>query len=348
MGDRASLAPLSVDFETSAERPAILVGALAVSDATAAGGDLVQPLVREVEQRRAGVLVLDGAALVDDDVVAQAVVLRAQGVRVCSLVGFYEEWLGRLPATELERAWLLTHPGADRQDPLKRLIDLVAATAGLILLALVMPIVLIGNAFLGNKGPLLVRQKRVGRDGKRFELLRFRTTLPAPSPSSAPASGSTETGQVSTRSTAFGRFLHSTHLDLLPRMINILSGDLSLVGPVPEHPRRVKEIQAELPFYDLRHAVRPGLTGWAQVKCDRNAVGGQPIHELQYDFTYLRHRNLRFDARVLVRAVRLAYRRRDSGGERLPTQPGASTRPWAPTPMVRTSEEVMASRRSRT
>ena len=306
VGDRTDLAPLSIDFDLSPERPAILVGELAVDDATQVEGELERPLIQAVLERRASVVVLDRAALLDDGVVAQAAALHEQGVRVRSLVEFYEEWLGKLPMTELERASMFFDIGElhrARYGRLKRLVDIAGATLGLIPLGLAVPVVLLGN-LAGNKGPLLFRQKRVGRNGEKFEILKFRTMLPSDGTATA------WTERDDPRVTTFGKILRATHVDELPQMVNILRGDLSLVGPRPEQPHYVKDLSQKLPFYGMRHLVRPGLTGWAQVKYGYAGDERDALEKLQYEFFYLRHQSLRFDARVLARTIRSV-----SGGE---------------------------------
>ena len=174
----------------------------------------------------------------------------------------------------------------------------LAALAALLLQAfwLVTPLVLLGNRF-GNRGPLLYRQPRVGKHGKVFQIWKFRTMSPD-------GRVSEWTAEDDPRITRFGRWLRKTHLDELPQAVNILRGDLSIVGPRPEQPRYVDELIEKIPFYNLRHLVRPGLTGWAQVKYPYGASQADALEKLQYEFYYLRHQGLALDARILVRTVR--------------------------------------------
>jgi lipopolysaccharide/colanic/teichoic acid biosynthesis glycosyltransferase len=166
--------------------------------------------------------------------------------------------------------------------------------------------VLLGN-LVGNRGPLFFAQPRVGLDGRPFSILKFRSMRPAPKDSGTNAAW---TGESDPRITPFGRVLRVTHLDELPQVLNILRGDLSIVGPRPEQPQYVKELREKIPFYDLRHLVRPGLTGWAQVKYHYGADENDALEKLQYEFFYLRHQGLGLDLRIIGRTTRSVF-----GGE---------------------------------
>jgi lipopolysaccharide/colanic/teichoic acid biosynthesis glycosyltransferase len=155
--------------------------------------------------------------------------------------------------------------------------------------------VFVGN-LLGNRGPLWYRQRRVGRDGDEFTIWKFRTMRPG--------SGSEWTDLDDVRVTPFGRLLRRSHLDELPQVLNILRGDLSIVGPRPEQPQYVEELRDKIPFYDLRHIVRPGLTGWAQVKFGYAGDAGDTLEKLQCDFFYLERQTLNLDVRIVARTVR--------------------------------------------
>jgi len=231
--------------------------------------------------------------------VSQAATLHEAGMRVRSLSVFYDEWIGKLPLTELERMSLMFDVGElqrIRYGRIKRLCDLAAASVGLIVLLLVIPIVWLGN-LAANRGPVFFRQARVGLANRTFEILKFRTMRAS--------SGDNEwTAEVDGRITPWGRVLRRTHIDELPQVVNILRGDLSLVGPRPEQPRYVAELRAKIPFYDLRHLVRPGLTGWAQVKYPYGASELDAMEKLQYEFYYLRHQSLLLDLRILGRTIR--------------------------------------------
>ncbi|MEO6987850.1 MAG: sugar transferase [Aquihabitans sp.] len=300
-------AVLEADLASSPERPVILAEWIDTEQARlgVAVAGVEGPLLQSVLRSKATVVVIGRAALADETVVAQAAALHEAGVRVRTLLQFYEEWLGKLPVGELERASLffdISELHRVRYGRVKRMVDVAGALVGMIPLVISLPFVLVGN-LVGNRGQLLYKQKRVGRGGHEFEILKFRTMVQATD--SGKDDGGTEwTTRNDPRITKFGGLLRTTHLDELPQMINILRGDLSLVGPRPEQPRYVVELSEKLPFYGMRHLVRPGLTGWAQVKYGYAGDERDSLEKLQYEFFYLRHQSLRFDARVLARTIR--------------------------------------------
>jgi lipopolysaccharide/colanic/teichoic acid biosynthesis glycosyltransferase len=260
----------------------------------------VRPVVAAAVDHRATAVVLDRSAQLDDSIVAQAAQLHETGVRVRTLSLCFDEWLGKLPLSELERVSLMFDIGEvhrARYGRLKRIFDVLTGLAGTALMVAVTPAVIVGNR-VANRGPLFYRQARVGKNGRSFEILKFRTMSPHADGTSA------WTADDDPRVTRFGAWLRRTHLDELPQSLNILRGDLSIVGPRPEQPHYVEELSQKIPFYNLRHLVRPGLTGWAQVKYPYGASVADALEKLQYEFYYLRHQGLGLDARILVRTMR--------------------------------------------
>lgn len=290
------------DLAATPEKPAMLVTTMRVEEAVDVAGD--SPLIRVAEATNANVVVLDRHAQTEDSIVAQAARLHERGTRVRTLTLFYDEWLGKMPIEELERMSLMFDIGEIHRvhyGRVKRVIDLILALVGCGLLALLIPIVVLGDLF-ANRGPLLYRQLRVGRNGGTFEILKFRTMRPAPE-------GPIDEWTVhdDPRVTPFGGLLRRMHLDELPQVVNILRGDLAVVGPRPEQPHYVDELVTKIPFYDVRHLVRPGLTGWAQVKYGYAGDERDAIQKLQYEFYYLRHQDLVFDLRILGRTLRAVF-----------------------------------------
>ncbi len=300
VGRSAEAAQLREDLTLSPEQASTLVAHLDDTDASASASH--RPLVDLVRDQRATVLVIDRTAQMDQSVIDQAAELHEGGVRVRTLLEFYEEWLGKLPLSELERESLffdISEIHRVRYARTKHIIDLSCAVVSLIPLALAVPFVLAGN-LAANRGPLLFTQDRVGRSGTTFKILKFRTM----SPSSTKGGAGEWTTADDPRITPFGKFMRVTHIDELPQVINILRGELSMVGPRPEQPHYVEQLNEKLAFYDMRHLVRPGLTGWAQVKYGYAADERDALEKLQYEFFYLRHQSVMFDLRILFRTIR--------------------------------------------
>ncbi len=299
--------PLEADFERVLERPAHVVGVLEPSEvATTSGAGAESPgllLLDAGIRMRATVVVLGRKALADESIVAQAALLHGRGVRVRTLGLFYDEWFGKLPIADLERVSLMF----DIQElhalgyaRLKRIVDLTAASVGLVVLAVVAPLVWVLDQF-GNRGPLFFRQTRVGKGGEPFSIVKFRTMPPTTEPTEW-------TRESDPRIGVLGKWMRRFHIDELPQSINVLKGELSLVGPRPEQPRYVEELLQKIPFYDVRHLVLPGITGWAQVKFPYGASVEDALEKLQYEFFYLRHQGPMLDARILARTVRTVLR----------------------------------------
>ncbi len=300
---RAEQAALEAEMARTLERPACLAACLLPEDARPVGSRS-KPLIERVLSERGTVVVLDRVASLDQRLVDQAATLHEAGLRVRSLSVFYDEWLGKLPLSELERMSLMFDVGELHRLPygrLKRLCDIGAGITGALVLALVTPFIVVGD-LIGNRGPLFFHQRRVGRESRVFTIVKFRTMR-----------GRSERGDWTAegdpRITRFGLFLRRTHLDELPQVVNILRGDQSLVGPRPEQPQYVADLREKIPFYDIRHMVRPGLTGWAQVKYPYGASELDALEKLQYDCYYLRHQGIGLDLRIMGRTLRSVIRR---------------------------------------
>ena len=297
VGDTSELAHLDADLARDLERPATIVARSSPLDAALTPTALLE--LAQVEQPE--LIVLSSKAQQVPRVVEQVGSLHESGVRVRSLTDFYEEWMGKMPAGELERTSLLFDIGEVHQQGyprVKRIIDVIGALLMLVPLAILTPLVWLANRW-GNPGPLFYTQPRVGKGDEDFDIIKFRTMTPN-------GAATTWTAQDDPRITTVGRFLRITHLDELPQAINVLRGELSLVGPRPEQPQYVEELSDKLPYYHLRHSVRPGITGWAQVKYPYGSSEQDALEKLQFEFYYLRHQSLGLDSRILVRTLRAA------------------------------------------
>ena len=220
------------------------------------------------------------------------------GCRVTDETTFYESTYGEVPVSHITPHWFLT---ADlkghrtEHSVLKRLLDIVVAGTGL--LASLPLIVLIAFANrITSRGPVFYTQTRVGKGGRHFTLIKFRTMLP-----DAEAGGSTWASANDPRVTPLGRFLRRSRLDELPQLWNILKGDMSLVGPRPERPEFVGPLSAIIPFYEERHLIKPGLTGWAQINYPYGSNIADARRKLQLDLYYIKHTSHELDLIILLR-----------------------------------------------
>jgi sugar transferase (PEP-CTERM system associated) len=234
------------------------------------------------------------AALVDS---------KLRGVRVFSPAVFAERQLGRIDCDSLDASWLLQAegfaPGAAYR-VLKRGGDLVICS---LLLLLTLPLMLLAAVAirLDSSGPVLYRQVRTGRFGRPFTLFKFRSMR-----TDAEAGGTPRWAQhQDPRVTRVGGFIRTTRIDELPQLFNVLRGDMSLVGPRPERPHFVAELDRAIPFYRHRHCVAPGITGWAQVNFPYGASIEDSREKLAYDLYYVKNRNLLLDLLILFATVRV-------------------------------------------
>jgi exopolysaccharide biosynthesis polyprenyl glycosylphosphotransferase len=224
------------------------------------------------------------------------------GFRVVGLTHFYEHAFGRVPVANLSPLWFLSviHLNQRPYPKLtKRLLDIALATTGFLLTAPLWPII----AWLVHRsspGPVLYRQRRLGEAGETFEMLKFRTMVDGAEKESGARWA--ETGDP--RITRFGCLLRRTRMDELPQLWNVLRGEMSIVGPRPERPEFLRLLEAEVPFWARRLLIKPGITGWAQVRAGYASDIGATAEKLSYDLFYLKHRSLLLDLAIALLTVR--------------------------------------------
>ena len=233
----------------------------------------------------------------------ELVTLRVQGVRVEDAASALSGLTGRVSLRAVKPSWFVFSDGFHRSksiDLLKRATDLAA---GIIGLAAALPIMIVVALVvrLESKGPIIFRQTRVGRMGKCFEVLKFRSM----SDDAEKANGAQWASENDPRVTRIGRFLRKYRLDELPQFVNVIRGEMSFVGPRPERPEFVRELRKTIPYYDERHSVRPGLTGWAQVQYAYGSSIEDAFNKLEYDLFYLQNMSLTFDLAIIFRTIRI-------------------------------------------
>lgn len=239
----------------------------------------------------------------NDEWLAMLVAWREQGVQIVNLAAVYEELTGRVPVEHVGKNWNLLLPldqDATRglNGILKRFLDVTLALLAVISTAPFLPFIVLAIR-LDGRGPILLRQARVGKNGRIFTLYKFRTMIVDAEPPGVALWAEEDDPRV----TRTGKFLRRFKLDEVPQFWNVLRGEMSLVGPRPERPEIVDTLQRDIPFYRLRHVVRPGVTGWAAIRFRYGRSVNDALVKLQYDLYYLKHQSVLLDALILAKTL---------------------------------------------
>ena len=265
-----------------------------------AGRDLVEVC------HRLGVDTLVVAEDSAGELVREAVDCRRRGVHVTALVSFVEDTFKKVPVGSIGPSWLIS-ADMNQTRPLgalaKRAVDIVLAAAGLALTLPFWPLVALLTK-LSSRGPVFYSQERVGVSGRAFRLHKFRTMRVG-----AEAEGNAVwAAEKDPRATFVGKILRKTRIDEIPQFWDVLKGDMAFVGPRPERPEFVERLAEKIPHYQVRHLVRPGITGWAQVSYPYGASVEDAAEKLRYDLYYVKHGSLAFDMMIVLRTVGTVFR----------------------------------------
>ncbi len=230
------------------------------------------------------------------------IALLERGIPIKEYTQIYEELTQRVPVQFVGKDFYKYFPfSRSNQNKLYlffyRLFDILISIIGTLFSVCFVPFILLGN-LLGNRGPLFYVQERVGKNGKVFKIIKYRTMV-----TNAEKYGAVWAQKNDSRITPFGRFMRNTRIDEMPQFINVLKGEMSLIGPRPERPYFVKELSEVLPFYETRHIIKPGLTGWAQVKTRYGSSVDDSLLKLQHDLYYIKHRSFALDVNILVKTL---------------------------------------------
>lgn len=232
----------------------------------------------------------------------QLIILLEKGYIIREYTQVYEAITHRIPVQYVSRDFYRYFPfSRSNQNHLYllivRILEILMSLIGLSLGILLLPIILIGN-FFGNRGKLFYTQERVGKNGEVFNIVKFRTMV-----KNAEKDGAVFATSNDARITPFGKILRKSRIDEFPQFINILKGDMAVIGPRPERPVFVKEIAEVMPFYETRHVIKPGLTGWAQVNYSYGETIDDSLIKLQYDLYYIKHRSLFLDFNIIFKTL---------------------------------------------
>jgi sugar transferase (PEP-CTERM system associated) len=301
---------LIADLEPTSARPFRVIGYLddvpEASDLVPAGYALlgkIQDLDVLVEETRPDIVVvaqIDRRGCFPTKALLEC---RLRGIRVEDWPTFYEKATGKILVTAVRPSWLIFSDGfvkTARTEIVKRLFDITVSLIGLVLAAPIMALVALAIK-LESSGPILYRQPRLGQNGCVFILNKFRSMRQDAEKHTGPVWTTTK----DTRITRVGAVLRRTRLDELPQLVNVLVGHMSFIGPRPERPEFVTELQKTIPFYMERLAVKPGITGWAQVRYQYGSSVEDAVEKLQYDLYYIKNLSLFLDLLIVLNTVQV-------------------------------------------
>ncbi len=299
---------LSFAVVAGTELPAATVAT--TLDTAAAGNEQIGPVVGAISdvqrlavQEKADLVVLSLSERRGQMPLKELLNLKFLGVQVEEAHSMYERIAGRILLDQLSPSWLILSNGFRKSQALlaaKRASDVVFSIVLIVLMAPVAALVAVA-VLLESGRPLLFRQARVGQNGRTFQIIKFRSMWQQ----LIPALNQTWTADEDPRITRVGRFIRKFRLDEIPQLVNVMLGDMSLVGPRPEQPDLARMLEQEVPYYDQRHSLRPGITGWAQVRCGYGASIQQSRVKLEHDLFYIKHLSAMLDSVILFETAKV-------------------------------------------
>jgi sugar transferase (PEP-CTERM system associated) len=297
---------LIAELEVRRELGLRVVGHIKEENGASAGstnGHWVQEVSRFVESQRPHSIIVtmtDRRGKLPGELLLK---LKGQGVRIKDGPEVYEMLTGKLPVEGLRLSWLLFSDGFYMSPSMriyKRLLSIAVSSVALLLCAPFLPLIALAIK-LTSSGPVFYRQARVGRDGAIFHCYKFRTMRKDAEADVGPTWASDEDPRI----TPVGRFLRRLRLDEIPQLWNVLRGDMAFVGPRPERPEFVDWLKREIPFYELRHTICPGITGWAQVRYQYGSSVEQAKEKLRYDLFYIKNGSVGLDLLIVFETVKI-------------------------------------------
>ncbi len=257
---------------------------------------------QETIQKNWSGIILSPSVKLSDSIVRTILNKRISGTRVFNLSNFFEIYCKKIPLSDLQDSHLALSPGFNLQHnalerQLKGFLDYILA---FLILILSLPLLVLTSLLLViTQGfPIFFKQERVGLNGKLFWIYKFRTMI-----RNAEKDGAQFAAKGDMRITHLGKLLRVSRIDEIPQVLNIIKGEMSFIGPRPERPEFVQTYQQEIPYYDLRHTVKPGLTGWAQVNYGYGASDEDTVEKLQYDLYYIKNYSLLLDLQILLKTM---------------------------------------------
>ena len=269
--------------------------------------DTDQDLFSQIQEKKIDTLIIPNTLEANSELTKKLYQCLPARINFMDWAQAYEIICNKIPVNFITHTWFLENLKEGKRsfyNRMKRVVDIISA---LIILTLTMPFWLLIAAFIKieDKSSVIYSQERIGKDRRPFFLLKFRSMKPGAEDKTGPVWAKKE----DSRTTKVGKFLRRIHLDELPQMINVLKGEISLVGPRPERPEFVKQLEEEIPYYHIRHLIKPGFTGWAQIKFRYGRTVMDSQEKFQYDLYYLKNRAPLLDLGILLKTCQLFFKK---------------------------------------
>ena len=272
--------------------------------------DLTHKIRSIVSNHEIGMVVVTPEELKNPDITAELYQLLFWDVKIIDSISLFEQITGSLPTSAFSEGWFLRHIGTSTQyvyQKWQRAVDVFGALLIGSITVILLPFIALGIK-LTSRGPVFFTQKRIGKHGIPFTLYKFRSMYTLSPDGSAEQNGFEFSKKGDVRITSFGKFLRRFRIDELPQTFNLIRGDISLIGPRPERPEIVEELTKIMPYYPLRHVVKPGLTGWAVLHQNYTDTIETSLEKLQYDLYYIKNKSVLLDVSIILKTFRLLLR----------------------------------------
>lgn len=252
------------------------------------------------EQNKIQNIIIDDELLFNQEISKKLIKYLNLKIEIITTSDFYEKFLGKVAIKNINQVWIINNFNENKKyifDVFKSILDIVFSIIFLIISIILVPFIVIAIK-LDSKGPILFMQVRTGKNGKNFLAMKFRTMI-----DNAETNGAQWAQENDSRITRVGNFLRKTRLDEIPQLINILRGEMSLIGPRPERPEFIKTLEQQIPYYNHRLLVRPGLTGWTQINYPYGSSVEDAIEKLEYDLYYVKNRSIALDISIILKTL---------------------------------------------
>lgn len=269
------------------------------------GSDALEEIVADHRADEIAVAVTHLESTERHDLLKGLVKCKMQGVNVYPMASLYEEVTGKIPVAHISDVWFINTAISGTQNgiynpKMKRLLDIGFSLVALLFWGLPLLFPVCAAIKLDSRGPVFYRQRRIGANGATFEIVKFRSMRV-----DAEQNGAVWANKEDPRVTRVGKIIRKLRIDEIPQIWNVLKGDISFIGPRPERPEFVEILERKIPYYALRHSVKPGITGWAQVNYPYGASEEDALEKLQYDLYYIKNLSAFVDFHILLRTVRV-------------------------------------------